>query len=330
MLGDKKISIIDIPTPIPKLGEVVIQMAASALCGSEMHAWCGDGVDEGNTGHEAAGVVIAAGPGVISPKIGQRVGVSVISGCGKCEYCAKGQYTCCKKHKFYGSMHAEQFLTGANACHILPDDIPWDVGVLLTGDGFGVPYHSNTKINNLNPDTIAIFGMGPIGLGNVMLQSYLGRNVIAVDINPVRLKLAEKLGADKTINALLVDAVLEIIKLTDENGSDVCIEAAGRPETLKQCFKAVKTGGVVLMNGEQPSVDLSPSEDFIRRDITAIGAWFYHYSEYGEMLKLYREGFPLEKLITNHLDLADAASAYALFANGKTGKVILRGPAWND
>ncbi len=321
--GNRKVSIVAVDDPTPGEGEVVIRTAVSALCGSELHGWREDGMPEGNSGHEAVGTVIAAGPNVTTPAIGQRVGVCTVSGCGTCDYCAKGQYTWCEQRSYYGSMHAEQFLASAHACHVLPDNLSWEAGVLLTGDGFGVPYHSNTKITPSETETVAILGMGPIGLGHALLQSFLGRQVIAVDIVPYRLALASKLGAAHTVNATEADVVERIKKLTAGRGVDVCVEAAGRPETAKQCFSAVRTAGLVLFSGEQSSVELSPSEDFIRRDITATGAWFYHFSEITPMLELYRKGLRVDALITHHFDLASAAEAYATFAKGETGKVIL-------
>jgi len=103
----------------------------------------------------------------------------------------------------------------------------------------------------------------------------------------------------------------------------VCLEAAGRPETLKQCFAAVRTGGTVAMNGEQGAVPLSPSEDFIRRDITALGSWFYHAREVPRVMALYRQGLPVESLITHRYPLAEADEAFREFAAGRTGKVLL-------
>jgi len=81
----------------------------------------------------------------------------------------------------------------------------------------------------------------------------------------------------------------------------------------------------VVFNGEQPSVELSPSEDFIRRDITASGAWYYHFSEFGAMLALARQGLRIEDLITHRFPLGEAETAFHLFSSGQTGKVILRG-----
>lgn len=324
MQGNGQIALVDLPDPQPGPGEVMIATRVSALCGSELKTYRGPGKPDGNSGHEAVGVVAQLGEGVTTLHVGQRVGVSAISGCGHCEACARGQYTWCSAWKFYGNMHAEQFVIAANACHPLPDDVGWDVGVLITGDGFGVPYHTSLKLRDPAIKTVAIFGAGPIGLGNLLMQRALGRTVIAVDMSPTRLELAAELGADHVVNAGTVgDVVAAIRALTGGKGADVCIEAAGRPETAKQCFAAVRTAGTVVFNGEQPALSLSPSEDFIRRDITALGSWYYHFGEYPAMLDLYRQGLPIGSLITHRFPLDQAAEAFRLMAAGLTGKVLL-------
>lgn len=321
--GGGKINVIEQPTPTPGPGQVLIQTAVSALCGSELHGYRGNGRTQGNSGHEAAGTVLALGEGVTTLQVGQRVGLCAVVGCGHCEQCAVGRYTWCSSYKVYSDMHAEQFVIPAHGCHPLPDDVAWDAGVLLSGDGLGVPYHTGTRLTDPTIRTIAIFGVGPIGLGHTLLQSFYGRQVIAVDIAPTRLDYAAELGAAHVIDASSVDAVAQIRDLTAGRGADVCIEAAGRPETLKQCFAAVRTNGTVVMNGEQPAVELSPSQDFIRRDITAFGSWFYHYGEFPAMLALYRQGLPVEKLITHTFPLTAGDHAFAEFAAGRTGKVLL-------
>ena len=305
----------------------MIETAVSAICGSELHAYRGDGLAQGNIGHEAAGTVIRLGEGASGVQVGQRVGASAIAGCGTCVYCAKGQYTWCPGWKFYGNMHAERFVAAASACHPLPDDISWEAGVLLTGDGLGVPFHTSTRIAAPEIWTVAVFGAGPIGLGNVLLQAHLGRRVIAVDISPARLDLAKQLGAADVVNAKdAADPAASVRSLTGGAGADACIEAAGRPETALACFAAVRTGGTVVFNGEQGPLPLSPSDHFIRRDITAVGVFYYHFSEFGEMLKLYRNGLRVPDLISHRFPLAEVASAFATFASGQSAKVILHYP----
>ena len=322
--GDSAVAIIEVPDIEPGPGQVLIETRVSALCGSEMKAYRGRGIRQGNSGHEAGGVVVALGEGVTTPAVGQRVGISAVSGCGECARCQQGQFTWCADRIYNGNTHAEHFLAAANACHVLPDDISWDVGVLITGDGFGVPYHTSTKLTNQAIGCLAIFGMGPIGLGNTLMQTWLKRNVIGIDVSPDRLELARQMGATHVIDAANNDDVVATIQeLTAGSGADICIEAAGQPETAKQCFRAVRTAGTVIFNGEQSKVELSPSEDFIRRDITAVGSWYYHFNQYPAMLELFRSGLSIDRLITHHFPLNEAAEAFELMAAGRTGKVLL-------
>jgi threonine dehydrogenase-like Zn-dependent dehydrogenase len=324
LVGNGVVEVRDVPEPVAGPGEVVVQTAVSAVCGSELHTYRGPGQEAGNPGHEGVGTVVALGEGVTGLTVGQRVGVSAIAGCGECDYCAKGQYTWCSRFRFYGSMHAERFLASANACHPLPDDVPWDAAVLLTGDGLGVPYHTSTKIASPDIVTVAVFGAGPIGLGNVLMQAHLGRRVLAIDLSPYRLELARGLGAAETIDAAVADPAEQVRALTGGAGADACLECAGRPETALSCFAAVRTAGTVVFNGEQGPVPLSPSDQFIRRDITAVGAWFYHYCEFQPMLALYREGLRVTDLVTHRFAFTEANEAYAEFAAGRTGKVLLQ------
>ena len=315
--------VVDGPDPVPGPGEVVVETAVSAICGSELHSYRGDGLEQGNGGHEAVGTVVRIGEGVSDLEIGQRVGASAIAGCGGCPFCAKGQYTWCPERKFYGSMHAERFLASAHACYPLPDDVPWEAGVLITGDGLGVPYHTSAKIASRDVRAVAVFGVGPIGLGNVLMQTYLGRRVIAVDIIPGRLEAAETLGASDVVDAGACDPVERVRMLTGGAGADVCIEAAGRPETALACFDAVRTAGTVVFNGEQGAFPISPSDQFIRRDITAVGAWFYHFSEIDPMLELYRSGLRVTDLISHRYPFPEAGAAYETFSSGQSAKVLL-------
>ena len=153
--GKGTVKVVDQPEPVPGPGEVVVETAVSAICGGELRSYRGDGSQEGNGGHEAVGTIVRIGEGVSDRKIGERVGASAVPGCGDCSYCARGQYTWCPEHKFYGSMHAERFLIPSTTCYPLPDYVSWEAGVLITGDGLGVPYHTSTKIASPDNRTVA-------------------------------------------------------------------------------------------------------------------------------------------------------------------------------
>lgn len=309
--------------PVPEPDQVVVQTAVSALCGSELGSYRGGGMKNGNAGHEAAGTVVAVGAEVNTIQIGDRVGVSAVVGCGSCPYCEAGQYTWCDKRKIFTNMHAEQFVIPARGCHLLPDDVPWGVGALLSGDGLGVPWHTSRKIQGAAVQAVAVWGLGPIGLGNVLVQAHAGRRVVGIDLVEGRRELALSCGATRVFDGAVENVTGAVREWAGENGVDVAIEAAGRPETLKSCLAAVRQGGTVILNGEQGPLELSPSEDFIRRDITMTGSWFYHFHEYADMLDAYRNGLEVERLATHEFFFADAAEAFAQFAAAGTGKVLL-------
>lgn len=323
MTGDASSRLIDAAPPAPAPGEVIIQTARSAICGSEMKTYRGVGIAGGNTGHEAVGTIIELGEGVTDLAPGQRVGVSAVVGCGNCGECARGRYTWCKAAGSRSQMHAEQFAIHARCCSPLPDELPWDEASLLTGDGMGVPWHTAKKIDRADINTIVVMGLGPIGLGNVLMQAHLGRRVIGVDIIDYRVDFAKQLGADVSIKAdeTLIDRIMD---LTKGEGADVVIDCAGQRASVANSFLAVRRGGIVVFNGESMEELLAPSRDFNRREIWAVGCWYYFMSEAPEMFALWRDGLDVAKMITHRFPLADAPEAFALFDRGQTGKVLLR------
>ncbi|MEE2657283.1 MAG: zinc-binding dehydrogenase [Candidatus Latescibacterota bacterium] len=321
--GQGRTVVVDVAEPVPGPGEVIIETAMSAICGSELKSYRGEGMADGNSGHEAVGTVVAIGEGVTELKVGTRVGASAIAGCGACEECSRFHYTWCNGRRYFGSMHAERFVAGANACYRLPPDVPWDAATLLTGDGLGVPHHTSLKLSSQEIETVAVFGVGPIGLGNVLLQAWLGRRVIAIDVVPARLEIAKQLGASDGINARAREGAEAVRELTSGAGPDACVEAAGREKSALACFDAVRTGGTVVFNGEQGPIPLSPSDHFIRRDITATGGWYYHYSEIPKMREMYANGLPIRDLISHRFPFAEMATAFETFAAGETGKVVI-------
>lgn len=330
--GPERVELRELPTPTPGPGEVLVRVAASTLCGSELPAYRA-GREGLNSGHEAAGVVVRVGPGCCRLRVGDRVGLSAVQGCGNCADCHAGRYTYCVRHIVVSGMHAEYVVSRELGCHPLPSDVPWTDGVLLTGDGLGTPYHAAKRLGDRTGPgiSVAVFGVGPVGLGNVLVQAQRGARVAAVDISDHRLSLATQLGA--TIRVRATGAVGEEPPMADDlaarvreacgGAPDVCIECAGRQPTLFAALAAVRTGGTVLCVGEQGAAPLSPSDHLIRRDITLMGSWFYHFSEYSEMLALYRSGMRVADLVTHAFPLERAPEAFAAFAAGLTGKTVL-------
>jgi threonine dehydrogenase-like Zn-dependent dehydrogenase len=322
ILGREQVAVRDFPMPASHPDRVLIQVKASGICGSEMGAYRRDAEHPSNGGHEVVGVVVEPGDAT-RIRAGDHVGVHAVWGCGECEWCAAGQYTYCPDLRHSGGAHAQFVSAPEHVCLRLPEDVPWDDGVLVTGDGMGVPYRVSQRLATAGGETVCIVGAGPVGLGNAIVQSYLGAEVIAVDVNPYRLELARACGATHTINASETDPVEAVRDITSGLGADTCIEAAGAPETFRVALRAVRKAGVVMVVGEQPRVEINPSADLIHRDVSVMGSLYYHYSDYPAMLDLYRRGLPIGTMITHHFPLTDAAEAFKTFAEGRAGKVVL-------
>lgn len=323
MLGRSQVGLIDVPDPEPGEGEVVVQIAASLLCGSELHGYRGEQRMATNGGHEAAGVVVDASRSR-RWRDGDRVGIHAVWGCGACDQCARGRYTWCGHWRVCPGLHAELAAAPDHVLVPLPDEVDDEVGALLAGDGLGVPYHTSRRLPTRGGDTVVVVGCGPIGLGNILLHSFRGTRVIALDRVPERIGYAREMGADAVVDVSAVDALPAIRELTGGRLAEAAIEATGRPEGFTLALAAVGPGGTVACCGENGDVPLNVANQLIRRDITVFGSWFYHYAEYPDMIELYRRGLEVGRLVTHRWPLAEAATAYAEFAAGRVGKPALR------
>lgn len=328
LLGSSQVEVVELPQPQPGESEVLIRVTTSALCGSELKAYRAPQAQVSNQGHEAIGVVVEADK-ARTFKPGERVGIHAVWGCGRCRWCAAGRYTFCDQRRQSPAMHVEWLSAPEHVLLPIDNDISDGAGVLLSGDGLGVPYHVSTRLNTRGGDVVCVIGAGPIGLGNTLVQSFLGAEVIVVDTNSYRLELAQALGARHVIDPNRVDPVEAAVELTRGNLANKCIECVGLPQTFQLALRLVGKAGTVMCVGEQPEVTLNVSRDLIRRDITLMGSWYYHYCEYPFMVDLYRRGLEVEKLITHRYPVSDGARAFQEFASGRTGKVLLdmNGPA---
>lgn len=249
--------------PAPKLvdpGDAIVKMTRTTICGTDLHILKGDvpTCEPGRIlGHEGVGIVQAVGAAVSAFKPGDRVLISCISSCGKCDYCRRGMYSHCTTggwilgNKIDGTQaeyvripHAETSLypipAGADeeALVMLSDILPtgFECGVL------------NGKVQP--GSTVAIVGSGPIGLAALLTaQFYSPAQIIMIDHDANRLEMASRFGATACIDNGQVDPVATVMKLTDQTGVDCAIEAVGIPATFELCESLVAPGGVIANVG---------------------------------------------------------------------------------
>ena len=325
-LGNNRVDITDAPRPTPDETTVILRVKASAICGSELGRFRGDPYrveDVYNPGHEVVGVIEDAPPGSdFQP--GMRVGACVVQGCGACEACGQGLETACKNIKTYASNgHAEYFKLGRNGIRPIPDEVDWPAAALLTGDGLGVPVRCSRRLGNTRGQKILVLGLGPVGLSNVLVQTFKGADVMGADLFPYRLNLAHTLGASRSVNIQSQDLKAEVLEWTAGQGADIVILAVGKNEALLQAVDLLKHQGTLFQVGEMSEATFNPSAAFIRKEITMTGSWYYTSADWTEMLALHRAGLPYDKLVTHVFPFEHAQQAYDTFVSGNSGKVIL-------
>ncbi len=329
VLGGRRVEVVDCPEPVPGPGEVIVRVMASALCGSERHGYEGQpravpaGSAVANGGHEAAGVVEAAGEqSAVSP--GDRVLVFSTGHCGRCRYCQQGRWILCQ-HKPAGrtGMHAELVSVGEDRCMPIPDDLAFEDAALLA-DAFGTPYHAMRRLGISPADTVLVVGQGPVGMAAAMLAALAGAAVVVADVDERRLRRASELGAGVTVDPSRDDLVAAVRSVAGPDGADVALECSASPAGAAGCLEAVAPGGRIAFVGLNREVTIDVTPQLILRDLTVVGSWYSDPADVAALVRLCSRGLEPGRLITHRFGLAKAPEAFAtFFAGGDAAKVIL-------
>ena len=240
----------EVPTSRVGPRDVLVKIKASGICGTDLHYRHGRG-RPGKVpiilGHEIAGVIEKCGSKVTNTNVSDRVCVHYIVSCGDCVHCSQGNDNRCRNRRSIGHHvdggFAEYISIPERNAFRLPDEIPFDQGA-ITGCAVSTGFHA-LKVGEFQPgDTVAVFGLGGVGMHAVLWARALGASkVIGVDIMDFKLRLAKELGADFTINASEKDPAEEIKYLTDGLGVDVSLEVAGTKKTMEQAILSVCESG---------------------------------------------------------------------------------------
>jgi threonine dehydrogenase-like Zn-dependent dehydrogenase len=323
-LGGERVEVATMPVPQCGPDEAIVRVAISAICGSELPAYRRGmgGSTRPNPGHEMAGVVSTAGDGC-GLTVGQRVGLQVMRGCGRCRHCARGDFGhCVAGVRVLSGTHCEYVVVPKECLVPLPDDMDWETAVLLCGDTLGTPYRALQRLGGARGgDFAAVFGCGPIGLGSLVWLKHFGARVIVSEPTPYRRQLAAKLGANVVVSPSHEDVVERVHRETD-GGADICLDCSESAQTLADALDSVSVHGRVAFIGEKPKASISPSDQFIRKEITVVGSWYFTTADYYEQLRHYRRGLPVAGLITHRFRMGDAQQAYTHFSSGHSGKVV--------
>lgn len=340
-LGDRKLELREFPDPAPGPREVVLEIKASGMCGSDLHRYRAPFVPGEVTGglkrsaepviagHEPCGVVAAVGKDVTEheAQVGQRVMDHHYAGCGTCKHCRTGWTQMCLEGTIvYGSAghgaHARYMKVPVSTLVPLPDDLSFEVGAAISC-GTGTAYGALRRLSLHGDETIAIFGQGPVGLSATQLAKAMGARVIALDISPERRKLAEDFGADITIDPAGDDPVSAIRDLTGGEGAHKTMDCSSAPAARAAAVRATRSWGTACYVGEGGNVTLDVSPDMLRRQVTLVGSWTFSTVGQAECARFVSERkIPVEKLFTDRWQLDQAEEAYRLFDQQKTGKGV--------
>jgi len=339
--GDREIDMMEFPDPTPGPGEVVLEMKASGMCGSDLHQYRRPkgGASVGGlpvnlnpviAGHEPCGVIAAIGAGVSEKhaRVGQRVMVHHYKGCTACNHCRSGWSQLCQREPImvYGNNahggHAPHLKVPAFTLVPLPDELSFAAGAAISC-GTGTAYGALRRIQLSGNDTIAIFGQGPVGLSATQLAAAMGARVIAVDIGRERLSRAKEFGADATVDPGADDVVGAIKDLTHGQGADLTLDTSGAPEGRVAAVRSTKVWGVCCLVGERNSMTLDVSTDLLRKQLTIVASWTFSSIGQAECARFVTERkIDVDRLFTHRWQLGDAERAYRLFDQQTAGKGV--------
>lgn len=341
-LGDRQLELREFPDPTPGPRDVVIEIKASGMCGTDLHLYrapANPTAEEAGgivraagsiAGHEPCGVIAAVGSAVTEQeaRIGQRVMDHHYDGCGGCKHC-RGGWTqmCLEGTTVYGSGghggHAKYMKVPVHTIVPLPDALSFETGAAISC-GTGTAWGALKRLNLQGGETIAIFGQGPVGLSATQLATAMGARVIALDVSPERSELAGDFGADVVIDARSNDPVEAIRELTHGEGAHKTLECSSAPEARAAAVRSARSWGTTCYVGERGQVTLDVSPDLLRRQITLVGSWTFSKQGQAECAEFIADkNIDVDRLFTHRWTLDQAKEAYRLFDTQTTGKAVI-------
>jgi L-iditol 2-dehydrogenase len=290
----------DLPMPVPGPKDVLIQVAACGICGSDVHGYDGSSgrrIPPIVMGHEAAGVVADVGSEVSGFSKGDRVTFDSTVYCAACEFCARGEVNLCNHREVVGVSCGDYRRAGAFAEYVtvpeivlyrLPPNLSFTDAAML--EAVSVALHA-VKVAELKRGDIAlVIGAGMIGI--LLLQAAVAAGcsqVFVADVDRSRLDMAAKLGAEKILPASGADLVSEVLDLTGGRGVDAVFEAVGRDETVSAAIDSVRKGGTVTLVGNIAQQVSLPLQKVVTRQIRLQGSCA-SAGEYPEAMELISNG----------------------------------------
>ena len=318
--GNRKLEILDFPDPKPGLGEVIVQVKSSGVCGSDLHFYREEDSPPFIAGHEPAGVVVELGEGVRSVKVGDRVSIYHWVTCGECRHCKSGFLQQCEERKGYNwhtnGGHSEYLVSDERYCLKLPDELDFMDGSIIACGG-GTAFSVVKKLELSANSRFVLFGLGPLGLASMLLAKAYGAKVIAVDISDERLAFAKSKGADFTINSSNQDVESAVKDLTHGRGADRLLDTSAFARN--DAIRCAATNARIALVGMRHNDYLIDFDPFIRKQLTFVGSYVFPITLYPEIVDfMIDHQLHFSDMVTETFKLEEAEKVYQLFDTGQT------------
>lgn len=328
----KKTEIRKIPKPEPQKGEVLIRVKTVGVCGSDLHVFLGVHAFRKPPvilGHEVAGEVCGLGEGVTRFKIGDRVTVKPAVSCGQCEPCTHGLENLCLNNKAPGTgswigTFAEYFPAPEEIVYPIADGIDYPTATLT--EPLSVAVHIMNRPKKEIRNSMAIIGCGSIGLLTLFLARRAGyKKIICIDPAAYNREVSLKLGAVRAVDPLKEDARKIIEEITDGQGVDLCIVAAGAPGILDQASDLTRKGGEIVLVAMITRPQEIHSYSYVFKEQTLYGAQLYNTADFEEALSITNSGTDMSVFVTQQMHLEEVQEALEMLSEkkGNVVKIIL-------
>jgi len=301
----------DVRDPAPGEDEVVVAVGRCGICGSDLHMTADPvfGIKPGSVlGHEFAGEVVATGRAVTSLKIGDRVSVSPLRGCGKCDTCRAGHPAWCPNGKLGGGGYAQFAVAADRQCVRLPEFVSLEDGALV--EPLSVALHGVAVSNLASGAKVLVVGAGPIGLGTVYWARRFGaRQVVVTDLNDFQEDRAREMGA--TAFFATSPDIVEKVNAALGGPPDIVFECVGKPGVLAQCIEHVRIRGTVVVLGLCTAPDIFIPFRAVSKEVCIQTSAFFDYPEFCRVIDTLesRDTTP-HALITGTVSLSDMPGAF--------------------
>lgn len=326
------LELVDVPTPEPRAGEVLVRVAGCGVCHTDLHY-----IDHGTPtfkpppiilGHEVAGTVAEVGAGVTSLAAGARVLIPAVLSCGHCTLCRSGRENICENSQMLGNHidggYAEFVAVPAKDVVHMPDDVPLVEGSIIA-DAVTTPYHAVVRRGRVTPgDWVVVFGCGGVGLSLVQIASAVGGRVIAVDVKDAKLETARRFGATAVFNATTTKKLDKEIRALSGGGVDVAFEAVGKAATQEVALNCLATGARLVLVGYSPETLPFNAGRVMFREIEVLGSLGCRPVDYPRAIEMVRQGHVrLLDLVTHRFPLERIAEALDTLRGGDAIRVVV-------